>query len=155
METTLVIVAVVLLLALIGYHARLEWVEGLAEYLCRLVRLVNCPRWLAPILSVLAVSILALPLVAAVVAPDYRPQLLALAAGGFLGDIFSTHIIPTWITGRRSPALSTWWAYLLVGGGLVVYLTLRLHFHPWMFILGIVLFVGLWPGMLGLRAATR
>lgn len=155
METMVIVITVVLLLALIGYHARLEWVEGLAEYLCRLVQLVNCPWWLAPVLSVLAVSILAIPLVAAVVTPDCRPQLLALAAGGFLGDIFSTHIIPTWITGHRSPALSTWWAYLLVGSGLVLYLTLQLHFSPWMFILGIIVFVGLWPGMLGLRAVLR
>lgn len=152
---TIFIVTVVLLLA-VGYHARLEWVEGLAEYLCNLVHLDKCPRWLAPVLSVLAVGILAVPLVAAVFYPDYRPCLLAWAAGGFLGDIFSTHIIPTWITGRRSPALSTWWAYLLAGGGLVAYLTLRLDsFEPWWFILGIVLFVILWPLMLVLRTLTR
>jgi hypothetical protein len=148
-------VVVVLLLGLVGYHARLEWVEGLADYLCSLVRMKRCPPRLAPVLSVLAVSLIGLPLIGAVIAyDDYRFHLLAWAAGGFLGDIFSTHIIPTWITGRRSPALSTWWAYILVGGGLVIYLWLH-SFHPLMFVVGIISFVGLWPLMLGLRAVIR
>lgn len=152
--------ALVILLILVGYHARLEWKENLAGYLCRVVHLNDCPRWLAPALSGLAVGILAIPLVAAMLLGEesaWRACALAFAAGGFLGDIFSTHIIPTWVTGQRSPAFSTWWMYLLAGTGLILYIFIGLDptagLTLWV-LLGIVAFVSLWPGMFLLRAAT-
>jgi hypothetical protein len=146
----MLIAVVCILLVLVFYHAWLEWVGDLAGYLCRLVRIERCPRWLPPILTVLAVGNLALPLVGALIFPRWQQLLLAYAAGGFVGDALSTHIIPSLATGQRAPALSTWWAYLLAGGGLAFY-----FFAPFPFIAGIISFVILWPAMLALRAVIQ
>lgn len=144
--------ALCVLFALVLYHAWLEWRDGLADYLCQLVRIEKCPRWLAPTLTVLAIGNLAIPLAGALFSDGWRQILLAYAAGGFVGDTLSTHVIPSLLTKRRAPALSTWWAYLLASIGLALYLD---SFLPLPFTLGITSFVALWPAMLLLRAALR
>src|SRR5262249_1522778 len=85
--------------------------------------------------------------------PDLRFRFLSAAAGGFLGDILSTHIIPTVVTHRRSPALSTWWLYLIVGLGITGYLLIGAQsLNPIFFAVGSLSFISLWPSILFLRA---
>ncbi len=146
----MLIAVVCVLLVLVLYHAWLESVGNLAGYLCSLLRIEPCPSWLPPILTALAIGNLALPLVGALFFPQWQQLLLAYASGGFVGDTLSTHVIPSRATRERAPALSTWWVYLLAGGGLALY-----SFVLVPFVLGIISFVILWPAMLALRAAAR
>lgn len=151
----MILLTIAALLTAVGFHASQEWFGGLAPYLCGLVGVTRCPRWLAPLFLILAVGILAVPLVGSVGLPDRREWLLSFACGGFLGDMLSTHMIPTWLSGRRSPGLSTWWAYLGAAIGLAIYLQRHSALDPLAVVLGAGAFVSLWPFMVLLRSVLR
>lgn len=137
-----------LTLVAFGSHAWLEWRRFLAGYLCTATGQDYPPRWLAPVLTGLALLLTAGPLLATMVWPDSRRALLSFLAGAVLADAFSTHVVPSLVADvdRPSPAIETVPAYLLVAYhyGLEHHALVPLA-------LGAASFLGLWPLLLVLR----
>lgn len=131
------------------WHAAIEFTHGLAEYLGDRLDFV-APRQMKNVLFLLAVANLLIPLVIGVFGRSLLVQafLFSYAAGAFLGDTFSTHLIPTWLTHKTSPATGTAPLYI----ALAFWSGIMANEIIWLgLIAGALSFVALWPGLLALK----
>lgn len=129
-----------------GVHAWRERKQRLDRYLCELTGQGPPPRWLSPVLTALALLLTAGPLLASLFEWDHRHVLLSFLSGAVLADMLGTHVIPTMVSGKRSPALETWPVYLLIVAGFGWN-----HHELIPALAGAGSFLALWPGLLLLR----
>lgn len=144
-------------------HARIE-LKGenggptLSEYLGDLIGF-RPPRFLGPAFFFLATGILLAPLGLMLVNPALLLFSVWWIVGGLVADTFGTHLVPTWISGKRSPATGTAPVYLILAflwaslGTCGVLTTGDLLAAVAGTVIGTLLFLGLWPLLLGFRAA--
>ena len=133
-----------------GVHAWRERRDRLDVYLCELTGQGPPPRWLSPVLTVLALLLTAGVLLASLVWWDYRGPLLSFLAFAVLSDMLGTHVVPTLLSGKRSPAIETWPVYLLIFVGFA-----WSHHELIPALAGAGSFLALWPGLLLLRFGRR
>lgn len=131
-------------------HAWREREQRLDVYLCERTGQGPPPRWLSPVLTGLALLLTAGPLIASFFCWDHRPALLSFLSFAVLADMLGTHVVPTLISGKRSPALETWLAYLVIAAGFGWN-----HHELIPAIAGAGSFLALWPGLLLLRFVRR
>lgn len=126
------------------YHVGLEFKYRLDEYLGGILHF-TAPRYLRYAFFVLATSNLVIPFIGGLLFLEYREILISYMIGGLVGDTFGTHIIPTFIFKRESPATTTWKLYLPIA---IVLGVAVWPLNIYSLLSGMLSFVLLWPTLM-------
>jgi hypothetical protein len=134
-------------------HASIEFSGKLDDYLGEVVKFVP-PGWLKYPLFLLALFNILLPLgLGFLFHGQLRRVFFFVVAGALLGDMFSTHLIPTWchLAKRSSPATWTWMLYLPLGAAILVIVRPGSLIDVVGIVAGALSFVLLWPILIILK----
>lgn len=131
---------------IVGFHATVEFRKRLDEYLGNIVGF-SSPHWLKYMLFVLAAGNLIIPFWGGAISPETRALFWGYVAGGLVGDILSTHIIPSIYFKKVSPA--TWTFVLYIPIAIWLWSTVGVSVVP--SLLGMASFVILWPTLMVLK----
>jgi hypothetical protein len=130
-------------------HASLEFSGRLDDYVGEVVGFLS-PRWLKYPLLLLALANILFPLGLGLrFSGEWQRFLFLFVAGALLGDMFSTHLIPTWrrLAKRSSPATWTWILYLPLGTIILARLRPDNLLDALGIAAGVTSFVLLWPAL--------